>query len=228
MCRSALLVLLGLSLELVNSFPSQEPEGAKHWVVIVAGSNGWYNYRHQVRGSVTKLLIQPVTMHHWPWSLWLFLQGWRMSRVPDCPQKWDPRWADCGYDVWRLGPKWNVSLLLCIMSSLLICVFKRTIYHRSFSNWQNLQTRRPEDWKVSRYEHTDVCMHGMCTSSVGINNTLRRAAETSHEELILVCICNISLSSMLPSWSWSKSGAAVLSSISNLKMYLAPQYLHLF
>lgn len=65
MCRSALLVLLGLSLELVNSFPSQEPEGAKHWVVIVAGSNGWYNYRHQVR-SVTKMLIQPVKMHHWP------------------------------------------------------------------------------------------------------------------------------------------------------------------
>lgn len=27
-----------------------DPEdGGKHWVVIVAGSNGWYNYRHQVR-----------------------------------------------------------------------------------------------------------------------------------------------------------------------------------
>lgn len=30
--------------------PEDDPEdGGKHWVVIVAGSNGWYNYRHQVR-----------------------------------------------------------------------------------------------------------------------------------------------------------------------------------
>uniref|UniRef100_A0A674MVU9 legumain n=1 Tax=Takifugu rubripes TaxID=31033 RepID=A0A674MVU9_TAKRU len=47
MCKSALLVLLGVSLGLVKSFPSQEPDGGKHWVVIVAGSNSWYNYRHQ-------------------------------------------------------------------------------------------------------------------------------------------------------------------------------------
>uniref|UniRef100_A0A7N6C2C2 Legumain n=1 Tax=Anabas testudineus TaxID=64144 RepID=A0A7N6C2C2_ANATE len=42
-----LLALFGLSLGLVAAFPSQEPDGGKHWVVIVAGSNGWYNYRHQ-------------------------------------------------------------------------------------------------------------------------------------------------------------------------------------
>lgn len=41
--------LLGLSLGLVNAFPTQDPENGKNWVVIVAGSNGWYNYRHQVR-----------------------------------------------------------------------------------------------------------------------------------------------------------------------------------
>ncbi|KAJ7988757.1 hypothetical protein DPEC_G00312530 [Dallia pectoralis] len=43
------LVLLGLSLGLLvaNAFPSQPPENGKNWVVIVAGSNGWYNYRHQ-------------------------------------------------------------------------------------------------------------------------------------------------------------------------------------
>ncbi|XP_013885700.1 legumain [Austrofundulus limnaeus] len=39
-----LLALLGLSA----GYPSAElPDGGKHWVVIVAGSNGWYNYRHQ-------------------------------------------------------------------------------------------------------------------------------------------------------------------------------------
>ncbi|KAL0969440.1 hypothetical protein UPYG_G00227400 [Umbra pygmaea] len=42
------VVLLGLSLGLVaNAFPAETPENGKHWVVIVAGSNGWYNYRHQ-------------------------------------------------------------------------------------------------------------------------------------------------------------------------------------
>ncbi|XP_067894860.1 legumain [Heterodontus francisci] len=32
----------------VNTLPLEELEnGGKHWVVLVAGSNGWYNYRHQ-------------------------------------------------------------------------------------------------------------------------------------------------------------------------------------
>ncbi|XP_070697983.1 legumain [Pempheris klunzingeri] len=47
MCRSVFLVLLGLTLGLVKSFPTEDPDSGKHWVVIVAGSNGWYNYRHQ-------------------------------------------------------------------------------------------------------------------------------------------------------------------------------------
>lgn len=51
MCHSVLFAVLGLSLGLVSAFPSQEPENGKNWVVIVAGSNGWYNYRHQVRGN---------------------------------------------------------------------------------------------------------------------------------------------------------------------------------
>lgn len=43
------VVLLGCALG-ISMFPMEEPEdGGKHWVVIVAGSNGWYNYRHQVR-----------------------------------------------------------------------------------------------------------------------------------------------------------------------------------
>ncbi|KAM6133252.1 legumain isoform 2-T2 [Phoenicopterus ruber ruber] len=41
------VVLLGCALG-ISTFPMEEPEdGGKHWVVIVAGSNGWYNYRHQ-------------------------------------------------------------------------------------------------------------------------------------------------------------------------------------
>ncbi|XP_006839624.1 PREDICTED: legumain [Chrysochloris asiatica] len=40
-------LLLGLVLG-TGAFVLDDPEdGGKHWVVIVAGSNGWYNYRHQ-------------------------------------------------------------------------------------------------------------------------------------------------------------------------------------
>ncbi|XP_061700556.1 legumain [Syngnathoides biaculeatus] len=42
-----LLVFLGLSVALANCFPGEEPENGKNWVVIVAGSSSWYNYRHQ-------------------------------------------------------------------------------------------------------------------------------------------------------------------------------------
>ncbi|XP_020329866.2 legumain isoform X4 [Oncorhynchus kisutch] len=42
------LTLLGLSIGLVaNAFPTQNSGNGKNWVVIVAGSKGWHNYRHQ-------------------------------------------------------------------------------------------------------------------------------------------------------------------------------------
>lgn len=45
-------VLLSVVLG-IGAVPVDDPEdGGKHWVVIVAGSNGWYNYRHQVRQSL--------------------------------------------------------------------------------------------------------------------------------------------------------------------------------
>ncbi|KAL6105211.1 lgmn [Pungitius sinensis] len=47
MLTQVLFALLGLSSGLVNAFPSQDPDRGTNWVVIVAGSNGWYNYRHQ-------------------------------------------------------------------------------------------------------------------------------------------------------------------------------------
>uniref|UniRef100_A0A667ZRP0 Legumain n=1 Tax=Myripristis murdjan TaxID=586833 RepID=A0A667ZRP0_9TELE len=44
----SVFLLLGLSLGLASAYPSQqEKESGKNWVLIVAGSNGWYNYRHQ-------------------------------------------------------------------------------------------------------------------------------------------------------------------------------------
>ncbi|KTG42437.1 hypothetical protein cypCar_00015121 [Cyprinus carpio] len=45
-----IVAVLGLALSLglvVSGFPAEQPETGKHWVLIVAGSNGWYNYRHQ-------------------------------------------------------------------------------------------------------------------------------------------------------------------------------------
>ncbi|KAM3918403.1 legumain [Leptodactylus fuscus] len=40
-------LLLGL-VALSSAMPIEDPEdNGKHWVVLVAGSNGWYNYRHQ-------------------------------------------------------------------------------------------------------------------------------------------------------------------------------------
>ncbi|XP_041669375.1 legumain [Cheilinus undulatus] len=40
-------LLLGLSLGLLKAFPTVDTDSGKNWVLIVAGSNGWYNYRHQ-------------------------------------------------------------------------------------------------------------------------------------------------------------------------------------
>lgn len=41
--------MLGLALCVVcvSGFPAELTEEGKNWAVIVAGSNGWYNYRHQ-------------------------------------------------------------------------------------------------------------------------------------------------------------------------------------
>ena len=60
MSTPVLLTLLGLSLGLVAALPSQDSDGGKTWVVIVAGSNGWYNYRHQVSGTTRP--VQAVTL----------------------------------------------------------------------------------------------------------------------------------------------------------------------
>ncbi|XP_077124121.1 legumain [Ranitomeya variabilis] len=41
-------LLLFCLVALSTAIPNEDPEDdGKHWVVLVAGSNGWYNYRHQ-------------------------------------------------------------------------------------------------------------------------------------------------------------------------------------
>ncbi|MCI4376912.1 hypothetical protein PGIGA_G00193910 [Pangasianodon gigas] len=48
MVMMKVLVVVTVSLvSLALSFPTQETGKGKNWVVLVAGSNGWYNYRHQ-------------------------------------------------------------------------------------------------------------------------------------------------------------------------------------
>nr|XP_020035387.1 legumain [Castor canadensis] len=46
-CRVALLLSLVLGIAAVSIGVDDPEDTGKHWVVIVAGSNGWYNYRHQ-------------------------------------------------------------------------------------------------------------------------------------------------------------------------------------
>ena len=43
--------MLGGLLILSLSFLAASAETGKHWALIVAGSKGWHNYRHQVINS---------------------------------------------------------------------------------------------------------------------------------------------------------------------------------
>lgn len=40
--------LLFLGLSLVAASGEKDGAEGKHWALVVAGSSGWYNYRHQV------------------------------------------------------------------------------------------------------------------------------------------------------------------------------------
>lgn len=51
-----LVELLFLGLSLVAASAEKDDAEGKHWALVVAGSSGWYNYRHQVTLSyATKL-----------------------------------------------------------------------------------------------------------------------------------------------------------------------------
>jgi len=50
----------------VNAFSSlerQDESNGVHWALIVAGSNQWYNYRHQVWWPARVLLWYCMEMH---------------------------------------------------------------------------------------------------------------------------------------------------------------------
>lgn len=53
--KVAVLLSLVLGAGAVHIGVDDPEDGGKHWVVIVAGSNGWYNYRHQV-GNLSALV----------------------------------------------------------------------------------------------------------------------------------------------------------------------------
>lgn len=86
MSRAVFVALLGLSLGLVHALPTQQPDDGKHWVLIVAGSNGWYNYRHQV--TTLRNTSFSFTVRIW-WSvppiwshfLFFFLHPWPQFRA---------------------------------------------------------------------------------------------------------------------------------------------------
>lgn len=42
---------LGASIDAEFGLPEIQ-NGGVHWALIVAGSNGYYNYRHQVKGTM--------------------------------------------------------------------------------------------------------------------------------------------------------------------------------
>ena len=59
-----LLILLRLVVVALANTEENDNAVAKHWALIVAGSNGYFNYRHQVRFAF-------VTVSH----LWLYLDS---------------------------------------------------------------------------------------------------------------------------------------------------------
>ena len=110
-----LLVLLLLLLPLFLLLLLLIPQDGELWVLLVAGSNGWFNYRHQVRHRhmqdadppPTALVYPPdpiltpartsirsststtstPTSNHVP-ILTPSCPGRRVSRLPDCPRSW--------------------------------------------------------------------------------------------------------------------------------------------
>jgi len=46
---------------LPSSLEGQDESHGVHWALIVAGSNGWYNYRHQVRSFSGKIVSPNFT-----------------------------------------------------------------------------------------------------------------------------------------------------------------------
>lgn len=107
------LLLLALA-GLAAAFPTEDPaDGGKHWVVIVAGSNGWYNYRHQVRDAPPRPGRSTGLPNRARVLTLPLLPGRRLPCLPDRAPERDPGRADRGDDVRRPGAERSVSSLLC-------------------------------------------------------------------------------------------------------------------
>lgn len=81
--KAAVLLSLVLGAGAVPIGVDDPEDGGKHWVVIVAGSNGWYNYRHQVRNS-TALALPTKWPHHFGRQFCFSL----MQDFLTFPQRW--------------------------------------------------------------------------------------------------------------------------------------------
>lgn len=118
MSKLLFLALFGLCLGLLSAFPAFEEHDGKNWVVLVAGSNGWYNYRHQVRDLCATILRTWQQSQLFTTSLPTCCPpGRSVPCLPDCSQERHPRRADCGHDVrWPSHARW-VSFI-CILTTL--------------------------------------------------------------------------------------------------------------
>lgn len=85
--KVAVLLSLVLGAGAAHIGVDDPEDGGKHWVVIVAGSNGWYNYRHQVRNLSALVTGFVSTKMAWPfwkmvllqWDFLTFLQWWPLE-----------------------------------------------------------------------------------------------------------------------------------------------------
>lgn len=85
--KVAVLLSLVLGAGAAHIGVDDPEDGGKHWVVIVAGSNGWYNYRHQVRNQSALVTGFVSTKMAWPfwktvllqWDFLTFLQWWPLE-----------------------------------------------------------------------------------------------------------------------------------------------------
>lgn len=78
---------IGSILGLTKPNPVEPVAKPKLWAVLVAGSNGYYNYRHQV--CAITLLAQPSMSVI---SLHFFAIGWCLSCLSSPPKTWSTSW----------------------------------------------------------------------------------------------------------------------------------------
>lgn len=155
MSQSVILAVLGLSLGLVAGFPQQLPDEGKNWVLIVAGSNGWYNYRHQVRGWNVRV---PCACHvpSRPPPRVPLVNGWLWSCVPRPTPAMPTRsstgtgsrtsrsWSWCMMTWHKTSSEFTLCLWFILQSCVLIFTFPDCkLQHTHFNFVIKLEVTQP-------------------------------------------------------------------------------------